>query len=77
MSTPSTPQEGRPVYQIMVDGRLSHYEYKEKTARTLAGGLYKLVGDKRRKLKEVKNNTGGINFIIYKTPKWRAFAESK
>ena len=77
MSTPSTPQAGRPVYQIMVDGNLSHYEYKYETAKVLAKGLYKLVGDKRRKLKEVPNNTGGYNFIIYKTPKWRAFAESK
>jgi len=71
----ATPIEGRPVYQILVDGRLAHYEYKEKTARTLAQGLYSILGDKRRKLKEVENSTGGINFILFKTPKMRAFAE--
>ncbi len=73
----STPIKGRPVYQILVDGRLAHYEYNEKTARTLATGLYHIVGDKRRKLKELPNNTGGINFVLFKTPKMRAFAESK
>jgi len=71
----ATPIEGRPVYQILVDGVMTHYEYKEKTARSLAEGLYRILGDKRRKLKEIPNNTGGINFVLFKTPKMRAFAK--
>ena len=71
----STPIEGRPVYQILVDGEFVHYEYKYETAKTLAKGLFTLVGDKRRKLKEMPNSTGGVNFILFKTPKMRAFAE--